>query len=75
MEMFYLIIVLHMTQIKLEQIHHEAARIITGTTKLVCINKLMTEVCWDSLETMRYKHKFILFFKRKTILPHNTFLI
>jgi hypothetical protein len=53
---------------ELEQIHQEAARIITGTTKLVSIVKLMKEVGWESLEQGRYKNKLILFFKMKNSL-------
>ena len=55
----------------LEQIQQEAARIITGTTKLVSIDKLMNEIGWESLEKRRHKHKLILFFKMKNNLtPH-----
>ena len=50
---------------ELEQIQQEAARIVTGTTKLVSINNLMSEIGWETLEKRRYKHKLILFYKMK----------
>ena len=37
----------------LEKIQTEAARVATGTTKLVSIQKLYEEVCWERLETRR----------------------
>ena len=48
---------------ELDKIQHEAARIVTGCTKLVSLNQLSTESGWESLENRRHKHKFILFFK------------
>ena len=33
----------------LEKIQIEAARIATGTTKLVSLNNLYKEICWDKL--------------------------
>ena len=48
---------------ELDKIQHEAARIVTGCTKLVSINQLSTESGWESLESRRHKHKLILFFK------------
>ena len=41
----------------------EAARIATGTTKLVSIENLYSEIGWDTLETRRNKQKFTLFYK------------
>ncbi len=51
---------------ELEKIQQEAARIVTGTTKLVSIQKLMNEVGWETLESRRQKHKLALFFKMTT---------
>jgi hypothetical protein len=34
----------------LEQVQQEAARIMTGSTKLVSIDKLMKEIGWESQE-------------------------
>ena len=51
---------------KLEKINIEAARIITGATKLVSLNKLYTESGFESLETRRKKHKLTEFFKIKS---------
>ena len=50
---------------ELEKIQHEAARIATGTTRLVSLNLLYQEVKWDSLQKRRNDHKFCLFFKMK----------
>ena len=47
----------------IEKIQIEAARIVTGTTKLVSINSLYKETGWETLETRRKNHKFTLFFK------------
>ena len=52
----------------LESIQHEAARIVTGATKLVSISKLMKEVGWDTLDMRRHKHKLIQFYKMKNHL-------
>ncbi len=56
---------------ELEKIQQEAARIATGTTKLVSIQKLMDEVGWDSLKTRRRKHKLVHFFKMTKDLTPN----
>ena len=48
---------------KLEKIQHEAARIVSGATKLVSIDKLLKEVGCDTLSCRRKKHKQILFYK------------
>ena len=47
----------------LESVQHEAARIVTGTTKLVSIDKLTAEVRWESLENRRRKHKLVFLYK------------
>ena len=49
----------------LEKIQNEAARIVTGATKLVSINSLCTETGWETLSSRRKKHKLILFYKIK----------
>ena len=41
----------------LEKIQTEAARIATGTTKLVSIENLYSEIVWDTLEARRKKTK------------------
>ena len=48
---------------KLEKVQYEAARIVTGATKLVSIEKLMSDVGWESLECRREKHKLTLYYK------------
>ena len=48
---------------ELEKIQNEAARIVTGATKLVSINSLLVETGWETLASRRKKHKLTLFFK------------
>ena len=48
---------------ELDKIQNEAARIATGTTKLVSLNSLHKEIGWESLEERRQKHKLTLFYK------------
>ena len=47
----------------LEKIQIEAARIATGTTKLVSLNNLYKEICWDKLQKRRDDYKLTLFYK------------
>ena len=47
----------------LEKLQLEAARIVTGATKLVSLEVLYNETGWESLETRRSKHKMCLFYK------------
>lgn len=49
--------------LELERVQYEAARIVSGTTKLVSIDKLMTEVQWESLGNRRRKHKLLFLYK------------
>jgi hypothetical protein len=49
----------------IEAIQIEAARIVTGATKLCSIAKLYNDVKWDTLSNRRRKHKLILFYKMK----------
>ena len=53
----------HTDKLDLEKIQYEAARIVTGCSKLVSIHDLMKEVGWETLEEGRRKHKLILFYK------------
>ena len=48
---------------KLEHINYEAARIITGATKLTSIRILLQECGWETLEQRRNKHNILLFHK------------
>jgi len=48
---------------KLESIQTEAARIVTGGTRLVSINKLYTETGWERLSERREQHRLVYFFK------------
>ena len=45
----------------IEKIQLEAARIVTGTSKLVSIEELYNETGWETLEKRRTKHKLSLF--------------
>ena len=48
---------------QVEKVQNEAARIVTGCSKLVSLADLNRESGWESLSERRYKHKLILFFK------------
>ena len=48
---------------QLEAVHNEAARIITGATKLCSISNLLSDLGWESLQARRTKHKLIIFYK------------
>ena len=47
----------------LEAVHNEAARKITGATKLCIVHKFLTDLGSESLQSRRTKHKLILFYK------------
>ena len=55
----------------IEKIHNEAARIVTGATKLASIENLLLETGWETLESRRKKHKLILFYKMQNNLSPN----
>jgi hypothetical protein len=48
---------------ELDKIQNEAARIVTGASKLISLNNLYRETGWESLETRRNNHKLALFYK------------
>ena len=48
---------------QLDAVHIEAARIITGATKLCSLEKLFAELGWESLQERRNKHKLIILYK------------
>ena len=48
---------------QLDDIHYEAARIITGDTELCSHDKLHPDLGWDSLQERRTKHKLVIFYK------------
>ncbi|MEW8548517.1 MAG: reverse transcriptase family protein [Candidatus Thiodiazotropha sp.] len=52
----------------LQKIQNEAARIVTGATKLVSLDMLNSETCWESLQARRSKHKLCTFYKMKNNL-------
>ena len=47
----------------LEKIQNEAARIVTGATKLTSLQSLYIETGWESLASRRQKSKLVLFYK------------
>ena len=56
----------------LEQLQYEAARIVTGLTRSVSINKLIVEIGWLSLADRRTFQKLITVFKAKNkMLPES----
>ena len=50
---------------ELDKIQNEAARIVTGATKLASIDSLHTETGWETLGSRRKTHKLTLFYKMK----------
>ena len=53
---------------KLESVQLEAARVITGGTRLASIDKLYIETGWEKLKDRREQHRLIYFFKMKNNL-------
>ena len=56
---------------QLDKVQNEAARIVTGCTKLVSIIDLYQESGWETLCHRRRKHKLILFYKMVNGLTPN----
>ena len=50
---------------ELDKIQNEAARIVTGATKLASIDSLHTETGWETLGSRRKTHKLTMFYKMK----------
>ena len=50
---------------ELDKIQNEAARIVTGATKLASIDSLHTETGWETLGSRRKNHKLTMFYKMK----------
>ncbi|MCG7879605.1 MAG: reverse transcriptase family protein, partial [Candidatus Thiodiazotropha endolucinida] len=50
-------------KMQLETIHNEAARIVTGATKLCSIQKLLSDLGWETLQERRTKHKLVILYK------------
>ena len=57
-----------MNPTSLKKNQNEAARIVTGATKLVSIYALLTETRWETLSSRRTKHNLTLFYKMKNNL-------
>ena len=47
---------------ELEKIQLEAARIVTGTTKLASIENLYKETGWETLSSRRMQHKLTMYY-------------
>ncbi|MEW8542639.1 MAG: reverse transcriptase family protein, partial [Candidatus Thiodiazotropha sp.] len=47
----------------LESVHTEAARIVSGATKLCNIERLLSDLSWEPLYKRRRKHRLVLFYK------------
>ena len=58
-----------------EKIQHEAARIVSGTTKLVSINSLLLETGWETLVSRRKNTNFSYFVKCEMVSVLNTYLL
>ena len=54
------------TQYELDKIQNEAAKIVTGATKLAFIDSLHTETGWETLGSRRKTHKLTMFYKMKS---------
>ena len=50
---------------ELDKVQNEAARIVTGATKLASIDSLHTETGWETLGSRRKNHKLTMFYKMK----------
>ena len=48
---------------EIDKIQNEAARIATGTTKLISIETLYSEIGWETLDSRRRKQTLSLFYK------------
>ena len=48
---------------ELDKIQTEAARIMTGATKLLSLYALFDEVNWEPMEARRMKHRLLLLYK------------
>ena len=67
---------------RLERIHTEAARIVTGATKLASSSSVLKEAGWETLQTRRTKHKLMKFHSMfhcstpsylSNLVPHRAF--
>ena len=52
----------------IEAVQIEAARIVTGATKLCNTDRLISELRWDTLSERRRKHRLTVFYKMKNHL-------
>ena len=59
---------------QLDPVHIEPARVITSATKLCSIEKLLSDLGWESLQNRRNKHKLIIFYEMDNGLAPNYLL-
>jgi hypothetical protein len=50
---------------KIEKVQMEAAKIVTGGTRLVSLNNLCLETGWDKLKNRREMHRLVYFYNMK----------
>ena len=55
----------HLLIDKIEKVQTEAARIVTGGTRLVSLERLYLETGWEKLKDRREAHRLIYFYKMK----------
>ena len=55
----------------IESVQNEAARIVSGATKLCNIHTLLADLWWDTLACRRRKHRLTLLYKMKHGLTPN----
>ena len=60
---------------KIEQIQHEAARIVTGLPKFASIESLYFETGWEPLHSRRYSRKINCSTKYVIMIVHYTYMI
>ncbi len=53
-------------KIQLEKLQYEAARVVTGLTRSVSIERLLQEIGWVSLESRRKIQKLVIVYKEKS---------
>lgn len=53
---------------EIEAVQNEAARIVSGATKLCNIQTLLSELQWETLESRRKNHRLVLMYKMKNSL-------
>ena len=58
----------HYESNEIDKIRNEAARLVTGATKLASIDSLDTETGWETLGSRRKTHKLTMFYKKRKMI-------